>query len=107
LTPSSPRLDKSPFVRLIADGIDHIGNRITAETDAKLAETNARIDRLELLVLREAHYQDLAEHELFKPALEVMATGDEGLFWQWCEDHSVPRPAALRLLARFNAAWQR
>ena len=68
----------------------------------QLAQRDARLDHLESVVHRHARYISLAKIGLYKVACEVLATNDEGLWWQFCEDHQLVEPEARRIVERWN-----
>ena len=75
---------------------------VCEEVNKKLRERDARLDVLESVVDRHDRYISMAKIGLYKVAYEVLATQDEGLWWQFCEEHQLVEPDARRLVERWN-----
>ena len=75
---------------------------LVEEVNEKLAERDARLDRLETIVCYHDRCIRLAKLDLYRVACEVLATNDDGLWWQFCEDHQLVEPEARRMVERWN-----
>ena len=102
-------IDEFPyrFFRKLGSAVDviaqeHVG-QLRSETQAALAERDARLDRVEALVLHHRHAaSDVDGFDICQVAHEVLATQDDGLWWQFCEEHQLVEPDARRLVERWN-----
>ena len=75
---------------------------LTDGVNTALAQRDARLDVLEATVDRHERILSVAQIGLYKVACEVLATGDEGLWWQFCEEHRLVEPEARRIVERWN-----
>lgn len=76
---------------------------LTDGVNMALAQRDARLDRLEELVLTHRHFaDDIDDDEICEVAAEVITSGDQGLFHQFCADHRLTEPEARHMVERWN-----
>lgn len=90
-------------MNLMAEGVGHVGAVLRAETDAKIAATNARIDRIESRLERDAKFDAIREHRLFPIVNEALTRG-EWVPWEWAEMLDVSEPDLLLFFQEFRAS---
>lgn len=69
--------------------VRRLADVVCDEVNAKLAERDERLDRLEALIGVDAKYRRITEHSLHTLAYEYLATADETLVFQFAEDHEL------------------
>lgn len=87
--------------------MNRVAEQVTAETDAKLAATNARIDQLEAVVKRNNRYDEITDDHLHNVILDRMTVGDDSVYWDFCADHHISMAQLNVLLADFERRTKR